>query len=367
MTSLHILESWIAGEQPTLEQQQILAAEELAVPARAKAFAIDQTNAVEMIAQRAQLFQAVYTEIKQLCDHAFGMALRAPRSGSLRDRKDLHLSTKTLDTLWHLWLPWAILLAKKRKKLDRPLIQGILGGQGTGKTTLAAVTRLILHHFGYSTLDLSLDDLYKTYAERQQLQTQDPRLIWRGPPGTHDVKLGIELLDQLRQGKSDQEIYVPRFDKSAFSGAGERTTPEPVKGVDIVLFEGWFVGVQPISESAFEQPPEPIISPEDRNFAQEMNQRLQDYVPLWERLDSLMVLYPTDYRFCKQWRREAEHKMMATGKSGMSDEEINRFVEYFWQALHPDLFIKPLVNNSELVDLVIEIDVQHFPGRVYQP
>jgi len=37
--------------------------------------------------------------------------------------------------------------------------QGILGGQGTGKTTLAAMLSLILGQLGYHTLSLSLDDL----------------------------------------------------------------------------------------------------------------------------------------------------------------------------------------------------------------
>ena len=36
----------------------------------------------------------------------------------------------------------------------------------------------------------------------------------------------------------------------------------------------------------------------------------------------------------------------------MSDEECDRFVEYFWKALHPDLYIKPLLDTA---DLVVEI------------
>ncbi len=49
-----------------------------------------------------------------------------------------------LDVLRDLWLPLAMQLASRRQQLGRPFIQGILGGQGTGKTTMCAVLTLIL-------------------------------------------------------------------------------------------------------------------------------------------------------------------------------------------------------------------------------
>ena len=117
-----------------------------------------------------------------------------------------------LAVLCDLWLPLSIKLATHRQALGRPLIQGILGGQGTGKTTMCQVLSLILQQLGYRTLSLSLDDLYKSYSDRLILTQQDPRLIWRGPPGTHDLDLGLKVLEQIRQGESP--VRVPRFDKS---------------------------------------------------------------------------------------------------------------------------------------------------------
>ncbi len=345
MDYLPILQRAIAGEKLTTEEQEKL----LAAQDNNKAFGITAVNGADSIAKRIQLLQKVYPEVQQLCENI-----------ALKD------SNQNLLTLWNLWLPLAMQLAFERKKLNRPLIQGILGGQGTGKTTLAVMIRLILKHLGYSTLDLSLDDLYKTYSERQKLQKEDPRLIWRGPPGTHDVDLGVELLDNVRRGATES-LFVPRFDKSAWNGAGDRTQPEQVRQADIVLFEGWFVGARPIEESLFEAAPAPIISAQNRQFARDMNRRLQAYLPLWSRLDRLLILYPVDYRLSKQWRQEAEQKMKATGKAGMSDEEISRFVDYFWLALHPQLFIKPLIRDASLVDLVVEINADHCPGKIYQP
>ncbi len=269
----------------------------------------------------------------------------------------------SVDTLEKLWIPLAIWLSSQRQQRGRPLIQGILGGQGTGKTTMCAILTVILAELGYKSVSLSLDDLYKTYSDRLLLTQQDPRFIWRGPPGTHDIDLGLATLKAIR---SRTAVQIPRFDKSAYLGAGDRTASETVTNVDILFFEGWFVGAQPIDPQAFVTAPPPIITPEEREFARDMNTLLHDYLPLWECLDSLIVLYPTDYRCSLQWRQQAEQQMKARGKAGMTDAEVAQFVEYFWRSLHPELFIKPLVKSS-WVDLVIEIESDRRLGAVYRP
>ncbi|MEH2266323.1 glycerate kinase [Nostoc sp.] len=328
----------------TWQQQARVAA--LADKLRAKAFGIVPENVDEVIEKRSQLLKSVFPAFSQFCQTTLQI-----------EPKEM------LQVLWDLWLPLGIKLASQRQQLKRPLIQGILGGQGTGKTTMSKILSLILNQLGYRTLSLSLDDLYKTYSDRLVLTQQDPRLIWRGPPGTHDVDLGLDVLDKIRQ--SQNSVMVPRFDKSAYRGAGDRTNPEMITGVDIVLFEGWFVGVRPINADIFDTAPPPIITDEDRAFARDMNRRLHDYLPLWERLDSLILLYPTDYRCSLEWRKQAEQQMIAAGKSGMSNSEIEQFVNYFWRSLHPELFIKPLVKDATVVDLVIEIHTDRSFGEVY--
>ncbi len=379
VTPIEILHRWQAGDSEQADDSEHLISWELADDLRSSslaqppqgrasltdAFGITPDNAAEIVRHKTDLFFSLLDEL-----HTFPLK-----------------STVFLETLWKLWLPLAIQLSTEKQSLNRPLIQGILGGQGTGKTTLCEVLRVILGKLGYSTVSLSLDDLYKTYADRQQLQKADPRLIWRGPPGTHDIDLGIAVLDELRGSPTSlqerecrretalpcpyktkyrrdtalpcpKQIEIPRFDKSAYGGAGDRTQPEIICGADIVLFEGWFVGVEPVIDARLNEflagAPFPIITDADCQFARDMNAKLHDYLPLWKRLDRLIVLYPQDYRISQVWRNQAEQKMMAQGKSGMTEDEINRFVEYFWKALHPELFIQSMVEGDR-VDLVIEI------------
>jgi D-glycerate 3-kinase len=342
-----ILSDLIAGQPQTEARQKQLEAFLLADDCRARAFGINAENVRTVVEQRSRLFQLVYPDLSQFC------------------RATLGWQSCPLELLWELWLPLAMQLSVWQRALGHPLIQGILGGQGTGKTTLAALLTQILSQMKLQVCCLSLDDLYKTYADRLQLQQTDPRLRWRGPPGTHDIELGLTVLWQLHQASS--AVEVPRFDKSAWNGAGDRTAPELVAGAEIVLFEGWFVGVRPIDPQAFATAPPPIVTAADRAFARDTNRMLQDYVPLWNQLDRLIVLYPKDYHLSQQWRRQAEQQMVASGRAGMSDREINQFVEYFWRSLHPELFIQPLLQNSDYVDLVIEIDADHSPTAIYRP
>jgi D-glycerate 3-kinase len=318
---------------------------ELADFCRASAFNITPANVCEVIQQRSLLLKSVISDFYSLCQNTWGIQTQAQ-----------------LATLWNLWLPLGIKIADHRKRLDRPMIQGILGLQGTGKTTMSQIISLILRNMGYRTLCLSLDDLYKTYNDRLTLLSQDQRLIWRGPPGTHDIHLGSIVLDQVLQRKSP--INIPRFDKSAYHGAGDRTTPEIVSDIDLVLFEGWFVGVYPIDPETFNYAPPPIVTDDDRAFARDMNIQLHNYVPLWDKLDSLIVLYPKDYRLSLEWRQQAERQMIAAGKSGMNDAQVVEFVHYFWRSLHPELFVQPLLKSPQ-VDLVIEINADRSLNKVY--
>ncbi|XZN88974.1 MAG: glycerate kinase [Microcoleus sp.] len=352
LTLVEILEGWRAGNCPIQRDFEQLALWELADDLRSPAFGITPENAAEVVRHKADLFFSVINLL-----HTFPAK-----------------STNFLENLWVLWLPLAMKLSSETQSLKRPLIQGILGGQGTGKTTLSEVLRLILAKLGYSTVSLSLDDLYKTYADRLKLQQEDPRLIWRGPPGTHDIELGISVLDELRSNRKEElasvkNIKMPRFDKSGWGGAGDRMSPEHISDVDIVLFEGWFVGVEPVDElqlnEFLEGAPFPICTEGDRQFARDMNAKLSDYVPLWNRLDRLIVLYPQDYRVSKIWRNQAEQEMMARGKSGMTELEINQFVEYFWKALHPELFIKSIVASGARVDLAIELKCDRTIQKIY--
>ena len=268
--------------------------------------------------------------------------------------KSLGLDEALLERSLPIWQALADDMLRAKRVLERPMVQGLLGVQGAGKSTLAALLQFLLAREGCRVASLSLDDLYKTHAERLALRARRPRLRYRGPPGTHDMDLGLEVLDALRQGQRTH-LRLPRFDKSLCGGSGDRVEAEEVESVDILIFEGWFVGLRPVDLEALERWPETFVDEEDRALARESNAALADYLPLWERLDRLYVLKASDYRLSKTWREQAEQPLRLRG-GGMSSAEIEAFIDYFWKALHPAIHLEALLAEKDAVDAVIEVD-----------
>ncbi len=347
-----ILQQFLAG-QPLYQRQQLQLQQSLsslwpALPS--------SSSSGSSLVDRLQQLQELYPLLNAFCQDRLGWPC-------------------PLDLLWRLWLPLAQQILDWRQVQQsfmlEPLMLGIVGLQGTGKTTLTLILAEILRSWGWRVAQLSIDDLYKTYAERQQLQQLDPRFCWRGPPGTHDLELGLSVLQNLRQL---QPTALPRFDKSAQQGAGDRGQPEWVGELDLLLFEGWFVGLRPIDPACFETAPPPIQTTADRDFAREVNRRLANYLPLWAQLDRLVLIYPTDcqpdrqldYRLSQRWRRQAEQQRIATGQPGMPAAEVDAFVKYFWRALHPALFLPPLLASDRL-DLAIQVSPDRVPIQISYP
>ncbi|MGB5594053.1 MAG: glycerate kinase, partial [Crocosphaera sp.] len=238
MKYVDILQKISQNNYFTSSDIEIILQEELTNKSRCKAFNITAENGYKKIENRAYLWKNTYQLVNKYYQN---------------------LGLNSLDILSLLWiflLPLAIKISEEKSNQKKPLIQGILGVQGTGKTTITKILCLLLKQLGYTTISLSIDDFYKTYSSRQKLREIDPRFIWRGPPGTHDVELGIKVLNQLKDPNYWQPISIPRFDKSLWNGQGDRIAAETINKADIVLFEGWFVGVRPIDEIQFNNPPE---------------------------------------------------------------------------------------------------------------
>ena len=81
------------------------------------------------------------------------------------------------------------------KKADnkKPYFVGLAGGQGTGKTTISSIIKIILEkYFKLKVFKISIDDFYKTRKERIVLSKKvHPMLLTRGVPGTHDINMII--------------------------------------------------------------------------------------------------------------------------------------------------------------------------------
>ncbi|MCB0356332.1 MAG: hypothetical protein KDD40_04955 [Bdellovibrionales bacterium] len=203
------------------------------------------------------------------------------------------------------------------------LIVGINAPQGAGKTTLTRHLVQAFRQANLSALQLSIDDFYLTHNEQlklAQINSQNLYLQQRGYPGTHDIELGINIIEKIKS-LHGQSMKIPRYDKSAHSGQGDRvpsTQWELLQGpIKILLFEGWMLG--------FSTPKTPPPTSEWKKI----DSCLPKYQPWIEALDAFIYLKAENLNYVVDWRIEAEENMKAQGKSGMSVEKMRAYVDKF--------------------------------------
>jgi D-glycerate 3-kinase len=214
-------------------------------------------------------------------------------------------------------------------------VVGICGPQGSGKSTTVRVVAALLEARGLKVATLSLDDLYLPRADREALAREvHPLLRTRGVPGTHDIALGLAVLDDLA---GEGATALPRFDKASDDRAPADAWPRVGGPVDVVLFEGWCVGARPEPAEALAAPVNALERERDPDgtWRSYVNAALAGpYRALFARLDLLVLFTAPDFETVLAWRQEQEAKLRRrvaeTGQgSAMSDDEVAVFVQHY--------------------------------------
>lgn len=269
------------------------------------------------------------------------------------------------EALARVYLPLAAWVL--RQKGETPLLLGVNGAQGSGKSTLCDFLRLILEQcHGQRVAVLSIDDLYLTRAERQALAREaHPLLITRGVPGTHDVELGLATLNRLRNAAEADLTPLPAFDKASDDRRPAGDWPVFRGRPDIILFEGWCVGTTRQPEAALREPVNALERDEDADgrWRSYVNRRLEtDYRRLFAELDRLIFLRVPGMDRVLEWRTLQEQKLAATAGAGrhvMDAAAILRFVMHYER-----LTLHNLANLPARADLTLNLKDDHGFGAI---
>jgi D-glycerate 3-kinase len=226
--------------------------------------------------------------------------------------------------------------AKKERGEAEAYTLGITGGQGSGKTTIRRLLEQEIGKLGLRAAGFSLDDIYKTFAEREALRRDCPYFRYRGVYGTHDVELGTGVLQQLKSGQ--QGVLIPVFDKALHDGAGDRLPEEQWRTfsgpADVVILEGWCVGGRKQGAAQLEEPVcdierDPQYDDAQGSFRRRINWELARYAGLFGEFDDLTVLQIPGIDSIYRWREQQERDLRDETGKGMDRGTVYSFVDYF--------------------------------------
>ncbi len=237
---------------------------------------------------------------------------------------------------------------------------GIVGAQGSGKTTLA---RAAAERFGAA--QISIDDVYLTRAEREALASSlHPLFLTRGPPGTHDLGLLDGLIAALSDVGPDTVTRLPDFDKRGDDRAPMEGWRAFAGRPSAVLIDAWCLGAEPEATAALAEPLNALERERDPDGAWRgaVNAFVAGpYAEFTARLDALLFLRAPGFEVVLDWRSEQEADLLGLPFSDLPAEERTRladFIQYF------ERITRRMLDGGVRADVVVQLDRNRVPVQM---
>ena len=244
-------------------------------------------------------------------------------------------------------IPICFWISKKANK-KKPYFVGLAGGQGSGKTTISSIIKIILErYFKLKVFKISIDDFYKTRKERLNLSKKiHPMLLTRGVPGTHDVQMMLNFFKKVKN-KNFKNIKLPNFNKAIDDRFPKKNWYKIKEQPDVIIFEGWCVGAEAELNKTLKKPINSLEKANDqkhvwRNF---VNQQLKTkYKKLYSQLNCMIYLKAKNFSLLQKWRLKQEHKLWLNRKKSsnhkiMSKGDVINFMQTY-QRITENMFKK---------------------------
>ena len=224
-------------------------------------------------------------------------------------------------------IPLCFWISKKANK-KRPYFVGLAGGQGTGKTTISSLIRIILtKYFKLNVFRISIDDFYKTRKERINLSKRvHPMLLTRGVPGTHDINMMLNFF-QKSKIKKFKRLKLPTFNKAIDDRFNKKKWYDLKNKPDVIIFEGWCVGAKSENSITLKRTINSMEKLKDQRqiWRKYVNQQLKTkYKNLYSQLNCLIYLKAKNFSLLQKWRLKQERKLWLKSKKNSKLKIMNR-------------------------------------------
>ena len=259
-------------------------------------------------------------------------------------------------------IPICFWIAKKANK-KKPYIVGLAGGQGTGKTTISSIIKIVLEkYFKLNVFKISIDDFYKTRKERINLSKKiHPMLMTRGVPGTHDIKMMLEFFKKIKV-KSFKKIKLPNFNKAVDDRSPKKNWYSINQQPDIIIFEGWCVGARAEINKTLKKPINFLEKTNDQNLVwrKHVNHQLKTkYKKLYSQLNCMIYLKAKNFSLLQKWRLKQEKKLWLKTKNRsnhkiMSKIDVLNFMQTY-QRITQNMF----KNMPKYASIILNLNSNH--------
>jgi D-glycerate 3-kinase len=207
----------------------------------------------------------------------------------------------------------------------------IAGSQGSGKSTLTAVLKLVLEKFyKKKVMLLSIDDYYLSKNKRLKLSKKiHPLLITRGVPGTHNI--AALRKDIINFQKKKFPIVAPLFNKLKDDISSKKKI---IKKAEILLLEGWCCGSTPINREYLFNNINHLESTLDKNklWRQYYNSQLQkDYKKVFSLFDQQIYIQAPSFTYILKWRyaQEKSNALKSKDEKFMKKTDLRKFIQHY--------------------------------------
>ena len=204
----------------------------------------------------------------------------------------------------------------------------VAGSQGSGKSSLSKLIKLYLEKFyNKSVVIISMDDFYLSKKQRTQLSKNiHPLFLTRGAPGTHD----FELLNRKIMQIFDKEfpVYLPIFDK--VTDTRKRTYRKVLKG-DVIIFEGWCAGAQPVDQKYLQKNFNNLEKYEDKNFIwrNSYNKYLNEYQKIFSQFNYFIYFQFNQWCHVLDWKYKQELELRDKKNDLALKKYLKEFIQYY--------------------------------------
>ena len=259
-------------------------------------------------------------------------------------------------------IPLCFWISKKVDK-KRPYFVGLAGGQGTGKTTISSLIKIILiKYFKLKVFRISIDDFYKMRRERISLSKRvHSMLLTRGVPGTHDVNMMLSFFRKVKS-KNFKRLKLPTFNKAIDDRFNKKKWYDLKSKPDVIIFEGWCVGAKSEKNNSLRKTINSMEKVKDQKqiWRKYVNQQLKSkYKNLYSQLNCLIYLKAKNFSLLQKWRLKQERKLLVKSKKNLKSKIMNKKDVLSFMQTYQRITQNMFKNTPKYASIIINLNSNH--------